>query len=139
MQKNLFLGSYVPKFLLIPIKSSLYLYLLLLNVVSNFGELIYHRSAFAIFSMVVLAALAAYVETSFYKLINWKWPKTVFLLLVVFFHNAFIVIDYFLIYHFHMAIGQDVVDILAETNPVEVANFWVTYLSLPQLLSWLGG
>ena len=137
MPKNLSRNNRVLKLLVTPVKSSLYLYLLLLNIVSNCGDLVYDQSAFAIFSMVALAALLAYVEAAMYKLLVWKWARLLFLLLVFVFHNTLIAIDYFLTYHFHMAIGQDVVDILAETNPVEAANFWDTYLSFPVLVLWI--
>ena len=117
--------------LLNPVKSSLFLYLLLLNFVSNLADLVYDQSAFAIFSMVMLAAMLSYIETAIYKVLSLKWPRIIFLLCVVLYHNILIATDYFLVYQFNMAIGQDVVDILAETNPVEAQNFLDTYLTLP--------
>ena len=126
------------RLLLRPVQSSLFVYLLLLNYVSNLGVCVFgFCDGFDIFAMAMMAALAAYVETAIYKLLPKKWPRLFWLLLLVVVHNVLIVVDYFLIYHFHLALGQDVVDILAETNPVEAENFLDTYLSWGSLTLWL--
>lgn len=119
--------------LLTPIKSSALIYLFLLNVVSNIAYTVYANTAFAIFSMVMLASLAAYIETAVYTAIKWKWLRIVWLVLLIIFHNTLIITDYFLLWQFHMVIGQDVVDILAETNYVESENFISSYLSWTSL------
>lgn len=123
--------------LLLPIKSRSFVYLLLLNGVSNMAYMIYARNGFAIFSMVMLAALLAYLEMTIYQLLHWKWLRSVWLILVIVFHNILIFTDYFLLCQFKTVIGQDVVDILSETNPVEAQNFFDTYFLWPSIIVWI--
>ncbi len=123
--------------LLLPTKSSSFLYLVLLNVISNIAYTIYANSPIALFSMVVLAAFTAYCEMLIYCFIPWKRIKRLWLILLPIFHNILIITDYFLYYKFHIVLGQDVVDILAETNFVEAENFLATYTSPSVLILWI--
>ena len=115
--------------ILYPLNCRIYLYLFLLNVISNLADTVYDNSLFAIVSMVMQAAMSAYMETFVYKVLWYKLPRLTWLMFLVVWHNMLLIIDYFLVCQFHMAIGQDAIDILAETNPVEIDNFIETYLS----------
>lgn len=123
--------------LLRPFRSNIFLYLFLLNTVSNLAYAIYGNGSIVILSMLALGSLSAYVETFVYMLIPWQKIKIIWLTFVVVIHNILLIIDYFLIYNFHMVIGQDVVDILAETNTDETVNFANTYLGWTTILVWL--
>ena len=127
----------VDNLLLAPIKSVVFLYLLLLNMVANLAYLLYGKGVFAIVSMVVLAAMTAYIECGIYKLLRRKTIQIGWLMLLVIIHNVLIVTDYFLLSQFHMVIGQDVVDIIAETNMVEIRNFIDAYMTWSSLTIWI--
>ncbi len=124
-------------FLLIPLKKSLFFYLFLLNFISNFGIYYFLNDWKSIFCMVMLAALMAYIEVAIYMLIRMSWLQIIWLSFVVIIHNLLIISDYFLNIHFHMALGQDAVDILAETNYLEIKNFICTYLSFSSVALWV--
>ena len=120
-----------------PVQGRLFAYLLMLNAVSNCCICIHYQQFVPILCMLTLAGLTAYVESAVCMLIRFRWLRLLTLLLFVVVHNLLIVADYFLVYQFHMALGQDAVDVLAETNAVEAANFLETYLNGWNLLLWL--
>lgn len=124
------------RLLLVPIKKPLFLYLFLLNFISNFGIHVYLNDWKSIFCMVMLAALIAYIEVAIYMLVRMRWLQIIWLSLVVIIHNLLIISDYFLNIHFHMALGQDAIDILAETNYIEIKNFIGTYLPFSSVALW---
>ena len=121
-------------FLLIPVKTFVFKYLLILNMISNFGVSIYFHDVFSIFSIITLAAFTAYLETVLCISIRIKFLKLSLFIFLAIFHNILIAIDYYLIFHFQMPIGQDAIDVLADTNPVEAQNFMMTYLSFHVVL-----
>lgn len=125
------------RLLLVPIKKPLFLYLFLLNFISNFGIHVYLNDWKSIFCMVMLAALIAYIEVAIYMLVRMRWLQIIWLSLVVIIHNLLIISDYFLNIHFHMALGQDAIDILAETNYIEIKNFIGTYLPFSSVAFWV--
>ncbi len=125
------------RLLLVPIKKPQFLYLFLLNFISNFGIHVYLNDWKSIFCMVMLAALIAYIEVAIYMLVRMRWLQIIWLSLVVIIHNLLIISDYFLNIHFHMALGQDAIDILAETNYIEIKNFIGTYLPFSSVALWV--
>lgn len=124
-------------FLLIPVKTFVFKYLLILNMISNFGVSIYFHDVFSIFSIITLAAFTAYLETVLCISIRIKFLKLSLFIFLAIFHNILIAIDYYLIFHFQMPIGQDAIDVLADTNSVEAQNFMMTYLSFHVVLVWV--
>ena len=125
------------KVLLDPIKTPLFFYLFILNTVSNYGIHVYLNDWKSISCMVMLAALMAYFEVTIYMLVRMKLLQMMWLSCIVIIHNLFIISDYFLNIQFHMALGQDVIDILSETSYVEIKNFIDTYLSFSSVALWI--
>ena len=119
------------------IKNPLLFYLFILNFISNFGIHVYLNDWKSIFCMIMLAALMAYIEVAIYMLVRMRWLQIIWLSFVVIIHNLLIISDYYLNIHFHMALGQDVIDILAETNYLEIKNFIGTYLSFSSVALWV--
>ena len=124
-------------FLFGPIKKPLFLYLFLLNFISNYGIHVYLSDGKSICYMGMLAALMAYVEVSMYLLSHVRWLQIIWLSFLVIIHNLLIISDYFLNIHFHMALGQDAIDVLSETNYIEIKNFVNTYLTFSSVTLWI--
>lgn len=112
-----------------PVTKKFFLFLLILNLISNYVELRYDDSLFAYFGIFFLSALFAYIEASIYYLIIKRWLKLLYASTVIVIHNILIICEYFLLVKFQMIINQDAIDILSETNPVEIDNFIQTYIS----------
>ena len=121
----------------LPVKREIFKYLLFLNIISNLGYAIYFHDFFSVFSMIMLAASLAYIETGMYIMVKQRTIQRIFLVLLILIHNILIVIDYYLIWNFHKTIGQDIVDIVAETNSVEAENFIIAYLTMKSVCLWL--
>lgn len=120
-----------------PIRSVIFLYFFLLNVISNLGYSIYLHDAFFISSMITLASLGAYIESWLCLMIKnkkWRLLLATFIILV---HSMLILVDYFLLWNFQIPIGQDIVDIIAQTNIIEIENFSATYFSWSSIVCWL--
>lgn len=120
-----------------PIKKPLFFYLFLLNFISNFGIHVYLNDWKSISCMIMLAALMAYIEVTIYMLVRMRWLQIIWLSFTVIMHNLLIISDYFLNIHFNMALGQDAIDILAETNYIEIKNFIGAYLSFSSVAFWI--
>ena len=112
-----------------PVSGKFFLFLFVLNLISNYVVLKYDDSLFAYLGVLFLSAFFAYVESAIYCLLVNRWLKKIYSFIVVTIHNLLIVCEYFLLVNFQMSIGQDAIDILAETNPVEIDNFVQTYIS----------
>ena len=119
---------------LAPLRGAGFVYLLLLNIVSNMAVLRLGYSIKHIVTILFISFFAAYVENAIIRLLRTHILKIIGYSLLVALHNIFITIDYYLIFQFGRIFNQDIVDILSETNAVEVDNFVETYLSLGTIM-----
>jgi len=114
-----------------------YCYLLILGLVSNSSVLIHDNSFFSIISILGLSVVTAYIEVAFYTLIPNATIKKLYLLVVSSLHGIICLTEYFLILNFQTIICQDIIDILGETNPNEIANFASAYLHPLNIILYL--
>lgn len=113
----------------------IFLYLYILNLVANCLSILYFQNLLAYVSFVMLAAIITFVEVIPIKLFSQlKWLKNVIVGILVILINGLIVVDIFLIKEFNLLFGEDVINIIADTNPTEVSNFASTYLSFSNIL-----
>ncbi len=112
-----------------PLKGKGFIYLLLLNLVSNMAVLYQGSSYKQIFLVVFVSFIAVYVENAFAQLFSNRIMKGIVYVVLSVFHNILIVADYYLIFQFGRIFNQDIVDILSETNTVEINNFFEAYVS----------
>lgn len=108
-----------------PLKESLFLCLLLINGICN---LIPARNFSLIIETIGLTFFETYVEVLIYQLIPNKIIKTLWISLIIFVSNVLLIIQCFLFLHFTCHIGQEMVDILCDTNTREIADFTKTYI-----------
>lgn len=102
---------------------------------ANCLSILYFQNLLAYVSFVMLAAIITFVEVIPIKLLSQlKWLKNVIVAILVIFINGLIVVDIFLIKEFNLLFGEDVINIIADTNPTEVSNFASTYLSFSNIL-----
>jgi len=110
-----------------------FLYVFILNLLSNYVYLKVDNSLFAYVCIFCLSAFVAFVEYTLYLCLPTLWLKKTLAIALIFLHNILLICDFFLLSKFQMVFGQDAVDILAETNHLEIANFFQTYIT-PNLL-----
>lgn len=120
--------------LLRPIESIVFYLFLLLNLVSNEACFYYFHNANQFFLSFALSFFLAYVESFIYNFISFESISKIYIIIVCIFYNILIIIDYFLIFNFHIIFNEDVVDILLETNRKEIASFIDTFLPIPIIL-----
>lgn len=102
---------------------------------ANCLSILYFQNLLAYVSFVMLAAIITFVEVIPIKLFSQlKWLKNVIVGILVILINGLIVVDIFLIKEFNLLFGEDVINIIADTNPTEVSNFASTYLSFSNIL-----
>ena len=116
-----------------PSSTCFFVFMFILNLISNFVYVHYDDSLFAIVCIIGLSALTAYVESVVYILCKVKIIQKTYSCILAMFHGLLILVEYFLLINFQRVLNQDVIDILGETNPVETANFMETYLSFPMI------
>lgn len=112
-----------------PVLTWQFCYFFLLNFISNLAYTRHDNSAWALFAMAAMAGLFAYFETF---LVNQLRRCSAILanvatIVMAAVHTIIIVTDYALIILFWKVIDQTVVDILAETNRMQAADFLRTY------------
>lgn len=112
-----------------PVSKQFFLYVFILNLLSNYVDLQHHQSVFAFCCIFFLSALIAYIESAIYVMLKISWLKKTYAIIVIAFHNILVICEYYLLLQFQMILNQDAIDILAETNPVEIENFIHTYFS----------
>lgn len=112
-----------------PALGSFFLYVFILNLFSNFSYLKYDSSPFAYCCMFSLSAFIAYIESATLLLLSKQVLRKVYVLTIIAIHNILVICEYFLLTNFQMVLNQDAIDILAETNTIEIENFLETYVS----------
>lgn len=113
----------------------IFIYLYLLNLVANCLAIFNFQSLLAYVSFVMLAAIITFVEVVPIKLLSQlNWLKRIIVCILVMLINGLIVVDVFLIKEFSLLFGEDVINIIADTNPTEVSNFASTYFSISNIL-----
>ncbi|MBQ8047477.1 MAG: phosphoethanolamine transferase [Prevotella sp.] len=122
-----------------PVKGWVFLYLLLLNLVSNCVASYVFHGAWPLLQMVLLSFVSAYIENAAYVLLAFKPLRRLYLGMMALIHNILIVADYFVVFSFQKIVNQDIVDILAETNSAEIENFAGSYLQWPVIFVWVLG
>lgn len=118
-----------------PVSKHFFLYVFILNLLSNYVDLHYDQSTFAYCCIFFLSALIAYIESAIFVILKISWLKKTYAIIVIAFHNILVICEYYLLLQFQMILNQDAIDILAETNPVEIENFIHTYFSPWLILS----
>ncbi len=130
--------SYLIRVFSKPVKGWFYLFVFLLNLVSNYVVIIDDDLPFTYFSVFFLSAFAAYMESIVYVLIKNKWVRKTYVVLITLLHSIFIVCEYFLVIKYGLFLNQSLINIIGETNRKEVLSFIHTYLSPLQILTYLG-
>ena len=113
----------------VPTSGHFFFYVFILNLLSNFTYLNYDSSLFAVCCMFFLSAFIAYVESAISLLLPIPALRYIYTFVFIVLHNILVICEYFLLTNFQKVLNQDVVDILAETNTVEIENFLETYIS----------
>lgn len=118
------------KFIYAPISvhSALYLYILLLNLISSYSVTIWHSKLGAIIGIFLLSAFIAYAELVVYHILP-KYIKPIYLWSLVIVQNILLIADWFLVFNFQTLICPETIDILRETNINETQGFINTYLT----------
>lgn len=117
------------------ISTPIFIYFLILNIVANSLSSLYFQDTLAYVSFVLLAAIITFVELSAIKVVDQiKWLKIVMLCVFIALTNVLIVVDSFLIKEFNLLFGEDVINIIADTNPSETSDFIQTYFSFSNIL-----
>ena len=105
-----------------------FVFLLLLNLLSNgMAAYVYHNAASLLF-IILLSFAAAYLESCVCLVVRPRWLSNVCFGMMVAVHEVLSLVDAFLIFQFQTIVNQDVIDILAATNTSEAWGFAVTYL-----------
>lgn len=103
---------------------------MLLNISANLFGYVFFKSSFAIASFILLGAFIAYIEAAVIKIFSkTKLVKNALLIIIAVFTNILILTDLFLARTFNLIIGEDAINILANTNSAEAASFIDTYLN----------
>ena len=118
-------------------KKDILIYLLFLNLISNLAGSFIHKGFIPFIQMVMLSFSSSLIEYFIIRLSRPKILKKAFLAIFILFHNLLIILDYFLIFKFQNIICQEVIDILSETNKIEISNFIHTYIQPGTILLWL--
>lgn len=123
------------KFFLTPIKEKYFSLLLVFNLISGFAYYsISNNSFFPIFSILTIAFTVAYLESILLLPLN-KVCKKILLTIIILIYNLLTITDYYCRYKFGKVLGQDIIDILTETNPTEISNFISTYFTFKIIVS----
>jgi len=120
-----------------PTSGYLFFFVLILNLLSNYTYLKYDNTLFAIVSIFFLSVFIAYLVNVIYLLLAKSWLRKAFASIVIVIHNIFVISEYFLLTNFQMVLNQDAIDILTETNPLEIEDFLQTYTSPGLLASYV--
>ena len=112
------------------------LFLFLLNLVTNWTVSLiplYRTFQFTCY-WIVISAMFATIETALYYLLKKIHLHNLFLIFIVFLHVSLCIVDVFLYLNFNFILGQDAIDIIAQTTSTEAKSFLRTYVSTPFII-----
>lgn len=112
-----------------PASGNFFFFIIILNLLSNYIYIIFNSTFYIIICIFFISSIIAYLENVIYLFINIKWLRYLYVFLIVTFQNVLIIFDVFLLFNFQKILNQYVVDILADTNSIEIDNFIQTYIS----------
>ena len=116
-----------------------FIYIFVLNLVANSLSYVYFKDSIACVSFVLLSAIITFFEivlvNAFSRI---TWLKQLLFYSVIIFSNVLILTDIFLIKEFNLLFGEDVINIIADTNTTEASNFISTYFSLSNITIIIG-
>lgn len=113
------------------------LYLLFLNLISNLAGAYIHHGLLPIVQMCLLSFFSAFLEYLFILITRPNLLRRFLFLNIILIHNVIIILDYFLILKFQNIICQEIIEIISETNNVEISNFLNTYIHFHTIIIWL--
>ena len=113
---------------------ALYLYILLLNLISNYSVTIWHTKLGAIVGIFFLSAFIAYAELAVYNILP-KYIKSIYFWALIIVQNILLITDWFLVFNFQTLICPETIDFIRETNLNETKGFLSTYLTLLNVIS----
>ena len=115
------------------VSKPIYTQLLLLNLVANSLSFVYFNGPFVYSCFILLAAIIAFVYTAIIHLTHIQWLQKSVQTLLLILTNIFIIIDIFLLKEFNLIFGEDVINIIADTNPSEISNFATAYFGVSNI------
>lgn len=80
---------------------------------------------------IVISAMFATVEVAMYYLFKKIHLHNLLLVFIAFLHISLCVVDIFLYLNFNFILGQDAIDIIAQTTSTEAKSFLKTYVTSP--------
>lgn len=110
--------------------SSVMVNVFILCLITNIMWLTQIFNGINLLGIIGMTGLEAYALGCIYYLLNKVKCGKIFAILIIAITNICIIIDYFCYMKFSKVIGQDVMDIIAETNPEETIEFLETYLNI---------
>lgn len=125
------------KVLTTPIRSHFFVFIFLLNIISNLSSLRYQNGFVYTVEIISLSALIAYCESVLYSLLPEGALRKIYAGFIIALHTALAVIEYFILINFRKNINQDIIDIVGETNPEESSEFLQTYFSFSSILIYV--
>ena len=111
----------------LPIQGFPFVFFFLLSLISNSSYLYIDSSLYAGIIILCLSAFIAYVEIIMLLALKYRWLKILYVTLIVSIQCVLAIIDYYLLLFFNSIIAQETVEILAQTNSLEISNFIKTY------------
>ena len=112
------------------VSKPIYTHLFILNLVANSLSSIYFNGPFVYSCFILLAAIIAFAFTAIIHLTNIRWLQISIQTIILISVNLLIITDIFLLKEFNLIFGEDVINIIADTNHTEVSNFTSTYLCI---------
>lgn len=112
------------------------LFLFLLNLATNWTTFLtpFFRTFQLTSYWIIICAMFATIELALYYLLKKIHLHNLFLIFITVLHVSLCVIDVFLFLNFNFVLGQDAIDIIAQTTSTEAKSFLKTYVSLPFIL-----
>lgn len=116
-----------------PTKPFFFVYLLLLNLATNFIYFCIQHNITTFIEIVLMSFLIAYCESVIFCLTKGLFKK-IYSLFIAVINNLLILTEFFLFLNFHMVISHEAVDIIADTNTEECKNFIESYLGVGTII-----
>ena len=116
-----------------PINTSTYWYLTFLNILSNCAIVFFINDWLAFISIISLGFFTAYLESTIYHVLKYKIFRYIYLTIVILTYNVLIATEYFNVYNFQTTYSTEILQVITETDAIEISNFIKTYLH-PQTL-----
>jgi len=125
-----------------PVKGWFYMFVFLLNLVSNYVVTSEDNMPFTYFSVFFLSAFIAYIESAIYVVLTKKSIKRLYVVLITLLHSILIACEYFLLLRFNTFLNQGIVNIIGETNREEATHHsgkdWKKPSTIPSVPTTLG-